>query len=129
HQRTRNPGLLRPSQGHGGGADRDHGDPESRALMCNLYAQTKSVDEVARIFRELQMPLGFPDGIPNLQPRDIAITDPGAIVRRAPNDGEGFDLVVSRWSWPGAVGKPVYNFRSEGREFESGQCLIIADGF
>ena len=30
---------------------------------------------------------------------------------------------------PGPGGKPVYNFRSEGREFGSGRCLIIADGF
>ena len=51
--------------------------------MCNLYTQTKSVDEVARIFRELQMPIAFPEGLPNLAPRDIAITDPGVIVRRA----------------------------------------------
>jgi len=37
--------------------------------------------------------------------------------------------VVRRWSWPGPSGKPVYNFRSEGREFSSGRCLIVADGF
>jgi putative SOS response-associated peptidase YedK len=39
------------------------------------------------------------------------------------------DLVQRRWSWPAQNGRPVYNFRSEGREFTSGQCLIIADGF
>jgi putative SOS response-associated peptidase YedK len=38
-------------------------------------------------------------------------------------------MVVRRWSWPGPSGKPVYNFRSEGREFPSGRCLIVADGF
>jgi putative SOS response-associated peptidase YedK len=37
--------------------------------------------------------------------------------------------VQRRWSWPGPSGKPVYNFRSEGREFTSGRCLIPADGF
>jgi putative SOS response-associated peptidase YedK len=94
--------------------------------VCNLYTQTKSVDEVARVFRDLQMPLTFSEGIPNLQPRDIAITDPGAIVRA---NGEAFDMVVRRWSWPAPNGKPVYNFRSEGREFGSGRCLIVADGF
>jgi putative SOS response-associated peptidase YedK len=94
--------------------------------MCNLYTQTKSVDEVARVFRDLQMPLGFPDGVPNLQPGEIRITDPGPIVRAG---GNGFELVLRRWSWPGPTGKPVYNFRSEGREFESGRCLIVADGF
>ena len=95
--------------------------------MCNLYTQTKSVDEVARVFRDLQLPIGFPEGAPNLQAKDIAITDPGPIVR-ATSDG-GFELVVRRWSWPDPSGKPVYNFRSEGREFSSGRCLIVADGF
>ena len=96
--------------------------------MCNLYTQKKSVDELARLFRDLQMPLSFPEGLPNLQPTDIAITDPGPIVR--PSAAEtGFELVVRRWSWPGPGGKPVYNFRSEGREFGSGRCLVVADGF
>ena len=95
--------------------------------MCNLYTQTKSVDEVARVFRDLQLSIGFPEGAPNLQSRDIAITDPGPIVRATSNGG--FELVVRRWSWPGPSGKPVYNFRSEGREFSSGRCLIVADGF
>ena len=95
--------------------------------MCNLYTQTKSVDEVARLFRELQVPLRFPEGAPNLEPREIAITDPAPIVRA--HDG-GFDLVVRRWSWPGAHGKPVFNFRSDGRQFGgSSRCLIVADSF
>ena len=96
--------------------------------MCNLYTQTKSVDEVARIFRDLQMPIVFPEGLPNLAPRDIAITDPGVIVRQA-QPAEGYELLVRRWSWPGPRGKPVYNFRSDGREFPSGRCIIVADGF
>jgi putative SOS response-associated peptidase YedK len=95
--------------------------------MCNLYTQTRSVDEVARIFRDIQIPLVFPHGIPNLEPRDIAITDPGPIVRAGV--GDSYELVVRRWSWPGPGGKPVYNFRSDGREFSSGRCLILADGF
>jgi putative SOS response-associated peptidase YedK len=94
--------------------------------MCNLYTQSKSPDEIARLFRDLQMPLSFPEGIPNLQPRDIAITDPGLIVRAA---APGNELVVRRWSWPGPGGKPVYNFRSDGREFTSGRVLILTDGF
>jgi putative SOS response-associated peptidase YedK len=95
--------------------------------MCNLYNQTRSIDEVAALFRDVQIPLAFPEGAPNLAPRDIAITDPGPIVR-ARADG-GFEMVVRRWSWPGPNGKPVYNFRSEGREFSAGRCLIVADGF
>jgi putative SOS response-associated peptidase YedK len=95
--------------------------------MCNLYTQTKSVDEIARVFRDLQLPIDFPEGAPNLRAKDICITDPGPIVRAGA--GEGLELVVRRWSWPGPSGKPVYNFRSEGREFSSGRCLIVADGF
>ena len=95
--------------------------------MCNLYTQSKSVDEVARLFNDLQMPLRFPNGVPNLQPREIAITDPSPIVRA--DNGGGFELVVRRWSWPAPGGKPVFNFRSDGREFGSGRCLIVADGF
>jgi len=41
----------------------------------------------------------------------------------------GYELVMRRWSWPGNGGKPVYNFRSDGREFSTGRCLVIADGF
>ena len=94
--------------------------------MCNLYSQTRSADEIARLFREVGMPLVMPSGIPNLSPRDIAITDSGPIVRPAQGNHE---LVIRRWSWPGPGGKPVYNFRSDGREFGSGRCLILADGF
>ena len=94
--------------------------------MCNLYTQTKSVDEVARVFRELQVPLTFPERIPNLQPREIRITEQMPIVRAGYG---GFEMVNRRWSWPAPNGKPVYNFRSEGREFGSGRCLILADSF
>ena len=66
--------------------------------MCNLYTQSKSIDEIAALFRDVQIPLGFPEGIPNLQPRDIRITENGPIVRAA---ADGHELVVRRWSWPG----------------------------
>jgi putative SOS response-associated peptidase YedK len=36
--------------------------------------------------------------------------------------------VQRRRSWPGR-GKRVYKFRSDGREFTSGRCLIPANGF
>lgn len=94
--------------------------------MCNLYSQTTAPEAIRQLFTERGMALLFPDGIPNLQPRDIAITDPAPVVRAAE---PGYELVVRRWSWPGPAGKPVYNFRSDGREFPSGRCLILADGF
>src|SRR3954465_11444498 len=97
--------------------------------MCNLYTQNKAPDEIAALFRERQMPLRFPEGVPNLQARDICITDPAPIVRMAAGGEAAFALVIRRWSWPGPGGRPVYNFRSDGREFATGRCLIIADGF
>jgi len=97
--------------------------------MCNLYTQTRAVEAVRQAVRALQMPIRFPEGIPNLPPRDVCITDPAPIIRRSTEGQDSYDLVVRRWSWPAPNGKPVYNFRSEGREFGSGRCLIVADGF
>jgi putative SOS response-associated peptidase YedK len=97
--------------------------------MCNLYTQTSSIDAIRQVVKELGLPLRFPEGAPNLQPRDICITDPAPVIRAATDTPDAFDLVVRRWSWPGPRGKPVYNFRSDGREFPAGRCLILADGF
>ena len=82
-------------------------------------------------FSQLRIPLNFPEGRPNLEPRDdIRITDRAPIVRWG---GEAAELVQRRWSWPGPGGKPVYSFRSDGREFgnsqKGGRCLIVTDGF
>lgn len=101
--------------------------------MCNLYSNKVAPDAIARAFEQLGMTLHFPDGTPNLQPREeIRITDTAPIVRWGAGDGAA-DLVQRRWSWPGPGGKPVYNFRSDGREFANsergGRCLIVADGF
>ena len=85
--------------------------------MCNLYRIEKNPDAIRRLFADVQIPLTFPEGIPNLQPREIAITDPGPIVRA---NGDGFELVVRRWSWPAPGGKPVFNFRSDGASFRAG---------
>jgi putative SOS response-associated peptidase YedK len=97
--------------------------------MCNLYTQTRAVEAVRQVMRALNIPILFPEGIPNLTPRDVCITDPAPIIRAATDQPGSHNLLVRRWSWPGPGGKPVYNFRSDGREFGSGRCLIVADGF
>ena len=69
--------------------------------MCNLYTQTKSVDAVARLFRDLQIPLRFPEGMPNLaaaRDRDHRSRPD----RPRASAAAGFELVLRRWSWPGA---------------------------
>jgi putative SOS response-associated peptidase YedK len=96
--------------------------------MCNLYQLEKSVDAVRRLFADLQIPLDFPEGIPNFQPRDIRITDRAPIVRWS-RDRSTAELVERRWSWPAPRGKPVFNMRSDGREFAQDRCLVLADSF
>ena len=93
--------------------------------MCNLYRLHKGADAIRQIFEGLGHQLSFPEGIPNLRLTDIRITDPAPIVRMGQG---GLEMVVRRWSWPGAHGKPIFNLRSEGRSF-SNRCLAIADGF
>ena len=98
--------------------------------MCNDYRLKVDIETIRRDFPDMRVKIRFPEGIPNLQPRDdIRITDTAPIVRAAAGEEGLADLVQRRWSWPGPGGKPVYNFRSEGREFSSGRCLIVADGF
>jgi putative SOS response-associated peptidase YedK len=95
--------------------------------MCNEIRRNIALGQISEDFSQLRIPLRFPEGLPNLAPLDsVRITDTSAIVRTGV---EGPELVMRRWSWPGPNGKPVYNFRSEGRAFESGRCLIVADGF
>jgi len=96
--------------------------------MCNLYQLEKSVDAVRRLFAEQQIPLTFPEGIPNFQPRDVRISEQAPIVRWAAS-GNGAELVERRWSWPAPTGKPVFNMRSDGREFGKDRCLVLADAF
>jgi putative SOS response-associated peptidase YedK len=88
------------------------------------------VASIVEEFSDLKIKIRFSEGSPNIQAReDIKITDVAPIIRTVDRTrGEG-DLVQRRWSWPGQSKRPVYNFRSDGREFTSNRCLIVADGF
>lgn len=98
--------------------------------MCNDYRLKVDVDAIASDFADLKIKIRFDEGRPNIQARDdIKITDTAPIVMGVDGvRGEG-NLVQRRWSWPGPNKKPVYNFRSDGRSFDSHRCLIPADGF
>lgn len=96
--------------------------------MCNDYRLITDLASIAEDFADLKIKIDFPEGTPNVAAReDVRITDMAPIVRM--NAAGGFELVNRRWSWPGRNGRPVYNFRSEGRSFDSHRCLILADGF
>jgi putative SOS response-associated peptidase YedK len=80
-------------------------------------------------FSELRIPVRFPQAAPNLQPRDdIWPTDTAPVIRQT--DG-GFEFVQLRWGFPPAKpkGAPIINFRSEGRRFPKGRCIVPASHF
>ena len=98
--------------------------------MCNEQRRRIALGQIREDWSQTRIPLRFPEGLPNLAPLDsIRITDPNAIIRASSEHEGQAELVVRRWSWPGPGGKPVYNYRSDGREFTRGRCLIAADGF
>jgi putative SOS response-associated peptidase YedK len=93
--------------------------------MCNNYRLLE------RVPAETLFPYVLaPEGIPNFEPReDIRITDRAPILRAASGQAGAVELVQRRWSWPGPGGKPVFNYRADGRDFPRGRCIILADGF
>ena len=98
--------------------------------MCNDYRLMTDLASIMEEFAHLKIQIRFPEGRPNLEAReDIKITDMAPIIRPVEGQRSDGDLVQRRWSWPGQNKRPVYNFRSDGREFTSNRCLIIADGF
>ena len=80
-------------------------------------------------FSETQIPVRFPTAAPNLQPRDdIWPTDTAPVIRQA---DDGIEFVQLRWGFPPdrPKGAPIINFRSEGRRFPKGRCLVPASHF
>ena len=96
--------------------------------MCNEFRFKQSLDKIAEEFSQLRLPIHWAGGAPNLEPRDsIRPTDPAAVLV---GSGEGAELKQLRWGFPPqGRGGPVINFRSDGRRFPSGRCLVPADGF
>jgi putative SOS response-associated peptidase YedK len=96
--------------------------------MCNEYRFKQSLDRVVEEFSKLTIPIHWAGGAPNLEPRDsIRPTDPAPILVSTPHGGA--ELQQLRWGFARPAGGPLINFRSDGRRFPSGRCLIPADGF
>lgn len=99
--------------------------------MCNDYANRVPFSAYREAFSQSSMPLVSPgpEAAPNLEPRDdIRPTEGAPVIRPAAG---GCELVQLRWGFkPGRPKAPVViNFRSEGRRFERGRCLIPASAF
>jgi putative SOS response-associated peptidase YedK len=95
--------------------------------MCNEIRFRQSLDRIVQDFKDLDLPVTWSGGAPNLEPREsIRPTDPAALL--VGREG-GVELQVLRWGFPRPKGGPVINFRSEGRRFPTGRCLVLVDGF
>ncbi len=95
--------------------------------MCNEFRLKLPLDALVDEFSQLSIPIHWAGGAPNLEPRDsIRPTDPAPVLVGAP---EGAELKQLRWGFAQPKGGPLINFRSDGRRFPDGRCLIPADGF
>lgn len=97
--------------------------------MCNDYGNQVAYSEYVEVFSEIKLPLRLPMAPPNLEPRDdIWPTETAAILRR---HADGVEMAQLRWGFaPGRPkAPPVINFRSEGRRFPNGRCVIPASHF
>ncbi len=98
--------------------------------MCNDFGNHIPYSEYLAAFSRSRIPVRWPSAPPNLEPReDIWPTDPAVVIRRL-DDGSN-EFAVIRWGFPAArpKGPPVINFRSEGRRFPVGRCLVPASHF
>lgn len=96
--------------------------------MCNEFSFTQTLDKLNREFAQLRLDLTWAGGAPNLEPRtSIRPTEPASVIIEAAG---GVELRQLRWGFPPqGKGGPVINFRSDGRRFPTGHCLVPMDGF
>ena len=99
--------------------------------MCNLYSEKVSYRQLVEEFSQLKLPVvrPRPEAAPNLEPLEqVRPTDVAPVIR--PAEG-GVELARLKWGFAPARAKspPVTNFRSEGRRFGRGRCLIPASCF
>ncbi len=94
--------------------------------MCNNYVFKPPSGD---LFSQLKLgdDLTYPEGKPNLEPTEVRIGNRAPVVMR--HEGAPA-LLMKPWAWKSPQGRPVFNFRSEGRDFgTSTRCLIPACGF
>src|SRR5256885_4434224 len=98
--------------------------------MCNDFGNHVPYSDYIAAFSQTRIPVRWPKAAPNLEAReDIWPTDKAPVIRRL-EDGAN-DFAELRWGFPPdrPKGAPIINFRSEGRRFPVGRCLIPASHF
>lgn len=96
--------------------------------MCNEYQLVVPFDETIEEFSRTRNALVFPEGLPNFgATSSIRIGDRAPVIWAG---AQGPEVRMTTWAWKGPGGRPVFNFRSDGRDFSSAlRCVIPADGF
>jgi putative SOS response-associated peptidase YedK len=98
--------------------------------MCNDYEQHVSYARYAEAIRRLELTSPQSESGADLPiADDIRIGDMGAAIRVA---GNAVELKPMRFGWPPPRPKagPVFNFKSDGRNFtDSRRCVIVLSGF
>lgn len=96
--------------------------------MCSQYQIKLPLHVVEASFSHTRFPLRFPQGRPNIEPRDqVTIGDSAVIVT---GEDDAANLLTMPFSWMGPSGRPVFNFRADGRRFDGARrCLVPASGF
>lgn len=86
--------------------------------MCNDYGLKHPLTLINQAFSQIDRPLLFVAGAPNLEPRDDIWPTERAPVVRSRADGKA-EMIVLPWGLAPSAPKrpPVINFRSEGRRF------------
>jgi putative SOS response-associated peptidase YedK len=97
--------------------------------MCNDYGNDIPCSAYLDAFSETRIPVRLPTAASNLEPRaDIWPTDIAPVIRQTE---DGAEFAQLRWGFPPARPKApaIINFRSEGRRFLKGRCLVPASHF
>lgn len=96
--------------------------------MCNKYGYNSPLHRMIEKFRQIELPFDRPPLLNIPASEEINPTDPAPIVRRGAG---GVELTQMRWGFPPPRPRagPIINFKSEGRVFTSGRCLIPATHF
>jgi putative SOS response-associated peptidase YedK len=104
--------------------------------MCNDYGNHVPYRQYVEAFSQLKLPVLVQGNGPDLTPReDIKIRDTAPVILRAQDRAQnraydGVELTERVWAPRAANKKPVFNFRSEKRDFsKSTRCLIPASHF
>jgi putative SOS response-associated peptidase YedK len=98
--------------------------------VCNDFGNDIPYSDYLAAFSQTRISVKWPSAAPNLEPRDdIWPTERAPVIRRLQDGTNEFSEL--RWGFPSArlKGPPVINFRSEGRRFPVGRCLIPASHF